>query len=87
MTKTLLAALVVALSGCSSMEVTVLFGPRSNRDYTELAGSLSVIRRLPGRKVCGYTHQSDVFSGEPFRPERPEVQTDMLGCGIRWSKP
>ena len=66
------------------MEVTVLFGPRSNREYTEIAGSLTVVRRLEGRKVCAYVHESEIRNGYPFN-DREEQTSDFAGCGIRWS--
>lgn len=78
------ALLALSLCGCSSMEVTVLFGPRSNREYTELAGSLTVVRRFEGRKVCAYVHESELRNGAPFN-DRPEQTSDFAGCGIRWS--
>lgn len=80
-----LLALCALLCGCAHTEVTVLFGPRTNGYYTELAGNLSVVRKLPGRKVCAYEHQSEVRNGKPFN-DTPEQTSDFLGCGIRWSK-
>lgn len=80
-----LIAFALLLCGCSHTEVTVLFGPRSNREYTELAGSLSIVRRLPGRKVCAYVHESEIRNGTPFN-SRPEQTSDALMCGFRWSK-
>lgn len=82
-----LAAALLALlgAGCAHTEVTVLFGPRTNRDYTELVGNLSVVRKLPGRKVCAYEHQSEIRNGPPFN-DVEEQTSDFAGCGIRWSK-
>lgn len=85
MTKYLLAALAVALSGCAHTEVTLLFGPRTDGHYTELAGNLTVLRRMGGRKVCAWEHQSEVRNGPPLN-NRPEIHTDMLGCGLRFSR-
>lgn len=78
-------ALSLLLAGCSHTEVTVLFGPRANGYYTELAGSLSVVRKLEGRKLCAYQHESEIRNGAPFN-DIPEQTSDFLGCGIRWSK-
>jgi len=61
-----------------------MFGPRWNGYTTEFAGTFEIARRLPGRAICSYRHESEVFNGEPFHPERSEQTSDMLGCGIRW---
>jgi hypothetical protein len=85
MTKYLLAAIAAALTGCAHMETTILVGPRSNRDYTELAAQLTVVRKFSGRKLCAYHHESEIKNGQPFN-DRPEQTSDFAGCGIRWSK-
>jgi hypothetical protein len=84
MPKALLAALL-ALTGCAQMETTILVGPRSNREYTEIAAQLTVVRKFSGRKLCAYHHESEVKNGDPFNDDE-EQTSDFLGCGIRWSQ-
>jgi hypothetical protein len=76
---------VLLLAGCSTVDVTLLVGPRTNREYTEIAANLSVVRKFSGRRVCGYVHESEVKNGGPFN-DNEEQTSDFLGCGIRWSR-
>jgi hypothetical protein len=85
MTKSLLAALAAALTGCAQMETTILVGPRTNREYTELAAQLTVVRKFSGRKLCAYHHESEIKNGQPFNDD-PEQTSDFFGCGIRWAQ-
>jgi hypothetical protein len=85
MTKYLLAAIAAALNGCAHMETTILVGPRSNRDYTELAAQLTVVRKFSGRKLCAYHHESEIKNGRPFN-DNEEQTSDFFGCGIRWAQ-
>ena len=77
--------LALLLSGCAGTEATLLVGPRSNREYTEIAANLTVVRKFSGRKVCGYVHESEVRNGVPFN-NRPEQTSDFAGCGLRFGK-
>jgi hypothetical protein len=76
---------LLLLAGCSRMEVTALFGPRTNGYYTELAAQLHVVGKLNGRRVCAYAHESEIKNGAPFN-DTPEQTSDFLGCGLRWSR-
>jgi hypothetical protein len=74
---------LLLLAGCARTEVQLLVGPRTNREYTEVAANISVVRKFNGRRVCAYVHESEVKNGAPFN--RNEEQTsDFVGCGLRW---
>ncbi len=78
-----LILLPLLLAGCSSAEVTLLVGPRSNREYTEIAANLTIARRFKDRKLCAYVHESEVRNGPPFN-QHEEQTSDFVGCGLRW---
>jgi hypothetical protein len=77
------ALLALLLTGCASTEATLLVGPRSNGEYTEIAANLSVVRKFSGRKVCAFIHESEVRNGRPFNG-REEQTSDFVGCGLRF---
>lgn len=94
--KALTAAVVLALSGCSTSpvyEVAAGFNATQYMPWSEGSGGgfdgpRDVVRftvrqeSRNGKRFCGYSHISHVSAGFPFNDQH-EDWLDMVECGVR----
>lgn len=78
-------ALCLLLTGCAHTEVQFLAGPRVSEGDTEIAATISVLRKVGNHGRCGWVHNSEVFHGRPLNDD-DELTFDHLACGWRWER-